>query len=444
MYDMTLLLLYFLLFTLLSIDIYKKTKKGWTAEAFFLSLLMFFYVFVPITMIIHSNISSENYNVPDLLSPNNIQIYSYLSFLVELIFISFFYLGLKVASHKSIIIKSIKKRTVRVGNYKISVLVTIGYFLVLLSFFSMLIYVKQFGGFEKTIMTATTVRSGYLTSVVENTQLIFVKRFVYFAIFGLIVYIAMDKKKTLLDVLILLILSLATLIISRLFLFAGKEAVLGIFLMLLFYFSIKKQKPFYSYIVYFLLFLFFLLPTMDYLSDALRYEDSADMSFVSNGLMSFLGYFSFTQVSLEFAIYREYEYLFFQDFIFGLRGFILPSSWLQNWDISTIEINTFFFNGKYESTVPPGIIAFGYYSFGLFGVMLVAFLSGYIIKKIDLLFSSLVHANVHYAIFYAYILSALYAAVRTGVPKFVFYNTTNITFLIFIAFSYSFILKQKR
>lgn len=433
-----LFLFYTITFFILTIYLARNLKNGWTIQFYFISLLVLFYVIIPISNIIYDFILVEKFIIPDLTkSVINMRYYSYTSFFIFIIFIFCVFIGIKLASKKQYEIIHIEERNINFNNkFKFHIIQLLGIFLALFSLLSMLLYVSQFGGFSNAILQASSVRSGYVEEVAISTKFIFVKRFIYFSLLSLMIYFVIKNKSNFINITVILLVSIITLLISRTLLFSGKESILQIILLFYFYKSIYNNKPYLKEVFFILLALFFLLPLMDLLI-SLRYN-KFDLNNISFDFLKFLGYFSFPQVALEFAINENYTYLYFQDFIFGLRGNIIPNSWLSDWNISTIEQNTYFFKGYFESIVPPGIIAFSFYSFGLLGVILVGTISGFFIKKLDMFFKDFISFNKYYSIFYAYVLTLIYAAVRTGIPKFVFYNTTTIVFILIILTSYKF------
>ncbi|QNR07502.1 O-antigen polymerase [Macrococcoides canis] len=80
------------------------------------------------------------------------------------------------------------------------------------------------------------------------------------------------------------------------------------------------------------------------------------------------------------------DYRYFKDipnaFIFYLQliGFERPDT--------ITYLNTEYVIGRYESNIPPGIIAFGYYSLGVFGVLLTGAILGIFIKFIDSIYKN--------------------------------------------------------
>ncbi len=434
--------LYCIILFSISIYIHNKTKKGWGLETFFLGIFLLFYIIIPISFIINGNFIFEAYSSPDLeVYSTRFTAYSFTSLSIILIFLFFFFVGINMAENKQYKLTDIQERYIDFSIFKISILKTIGIFLSLLSFISMFIYTSQFGGFEQAVYYANWVNAGYVEEAVLSSKYIFVHRFIYLSLISFVIFFFIQEKKNPFYIIFLFLLPLATTLISRIFLFSGKESIIDIVLLVLFYLSIRAKS---SYILPFLLFsiiLYFALPVMDTLIDSRQDLSFENIQFFS--ILQFLEYFTFPQISLEFALNKRDAFLFFDDFIYGLRGNLIPFSWLQNYGISTMELNTYYFTGEYKSIVPPGLLAFSYYSFGLFGIVVIGFITGFLIKKLDILFIAMRNINITFSIFYALMLIDIFSVVRSGVPKLTFYDTSFIVFVLLMLLGFKFYFKKR-
>ncbi|MEA2111202.1 MAG: O-antigen polymerase [Campylobacterota bacterium] len=436
-----LLLCYITVFCLLSLYIYKNIQEGWSLETFFLSLFILFYVVIPISFIINHNFIFQEYSSPDLdLYSTYFSAYSFTSFSIVLIALFGFFTGSYFATTQHHILIKVKERYLDFSLFKLSVVKSIGIFLSLLSFISMFIYASQFGGFEQAIYYANWVNAGYVDDAALSSQYIFVNRFIYLSLISFTIFFFIKQKSNLFYIIFLLIIPLITTLVSRVFLFSGKESIIDIALLIIFYLSIRAKSSYLLPLTLFAVLLYFALPVMDTLIDSRQDLSFANIQFFS--VLKFLEYFTFPQISLEFALNREYTFLLFDDFIYGLRGNIVPFSWLQEFSISTMELNTYYFNGEYKSIVPPGLLAFSYYSFGIIGTIGVGLTFGFIIKKLDTLFISMRKKDIAFSIFYAFIMIDMFSAVRSGVPKLTLYSTSFIVFVLMMVLSFEFYFKK--
>jgi hypothetical protein len=157
-----------------------------------------------------------------------------------------------------------------------------------------------------------------------------------------------------------------------------------------------------------------------------------DISSFAQQLLDMLSFFNFTAVSLEFALEKQYDFRYFMDFFLGLSGKYLPASWLEGFgiDAETVTINTFYFYGTMTRTVPPGVIAGGFYNFGVLGVAIMAFGTGALFKKLDIYFKSIIVANPRFMLLYSFVIVKAFTWTRTGLPKYAFYSTTMTVILI--------------
>ena len=175
----------------------------------------------------------------------------------------------------------------------------------------------------------------------------------------------------------------------------------------------------------------FLIPLLEsfYASGEFKFPD---ISSFAQQLLDMLSFFNFTAVSLEFALEKQYDFRYFMDFFLGLSGKYLPASWLEGFgiDAETVTINTFYFYGTMTRTVPPGVIAGGFYNLGVLGVAMVAFGTGALFKKLDIYFKDIIASNPRFMLLYSFVIVKAFTWTRTGLPKYAFYSTTMTVILI--------------
>jgi hypothetical protein len=439
--NVLLFLLYSMMLIFVSFYIYKQTMEGWTLENFFLALFLLFYAIIPISFIINDYFLLQAYSSPDIVFySGDYFTYSFTSLSVTIIFLFFFFIGIHTASAATFTLERVEERSFDLGIFELSVIKVIGLFLSLLSFVSMFIYASQFGGFEQAIYYANWVNAGYIEEAAVSTEYVFVNRFIYFSLISFSIFFFIQEKDNIFYLIFLFVIPLATTLFSRIFLFSGKESIIDIALLLLLYYSIKNRSAYLWQLLLFTIILYFAIPVMDMLIDARQDLSFVNMKFFS--ILQFLEYFTFPQISLEFALNKNDALLLFDDFIYGLRGYIVPFSWLKEYAVSSMELNTYHFTGEYSSIVPPGILAFSYYSFGLFGIVFIGFGSGFIIKKLDTLFLELRDYNSAFSILHAFFMTSIFSVVRSGVPKLTFYDTTFIVLILLMLLSFKFHLKK--
>ncbi len=227
-----LFLLYTFTFSIITWYIFNHTKDGWSIESFFLAIFLLFYVIIPISSIINDNIFILPFKDQDIeLYANEYTTYGFRSFSMMLIFLFFFFIGIHIASSKQYIFKHIKERHLDIHIFKISILKVIGIFFSILSFASIFIYTSHFGSIEQAIYYANWVRAGAIDEIVlSGSQYIFVSRFIPLSMLSLVIYIFIKEKSNIFYIIFLLLLPLSTTLFSRTFLFAGKEAMIQLFL----------------------------------------------------------------------------------------------------------------------------------------------------------------------------------------------------------------------
>lgn len=448
------LLFYCLLF--LAFSGYLCVKIGmklWTLENFFLLLILIIYVFIPINIIIFGS-EIYDYSLFTYLFPAS-KFVSFSSFFITLLFIGAFIGGGAFRGSSSTLERILIRRVNGIPLYK-----AVSYFLASFSLISLLIYIHQFGDLSSLATNLVLSRSNKLDqSVVGNYA--FLGRFINLAIIPL-VYFLYEKRKTEREWIFLFFMPLAVLIFNTLFISAGKLNFIILVLILYFTVSIRKKKLYLEYLIFISALVFLALPVLDemfvlasrvfneegllavpfkiasaILSGSLgrgEFYDFLKDNSTGNVYLKSVQYFTYLQMSLQFAIDKNYPLLFFSDVLTGIGKF-LPSRLNIQIGLGVQQLNTAIFYNYYPEIpnlnygVPPGIIGFGMYSLSVPGVFIIAFILGYIFRGLDIFFKSIVEIDKNFSSFYAYMLVILSVYPINGDPKEAIYN---IGFLVFL------------
>ncbi len=431
-----LFILYLSLFIYIARYIFASVKSGWNMVAVFLLFWTIEYLVIPLSMILNDTIFFLNYKLLDLYTTNYgiDRFYSYKSFAIIFIFITIFFLGVNSVRNIKMSKYMLKERTIRILSKEYNLLVAIGLFLALLSLASIFIYASQFGGIQRAIEAADAVRSGHGDEYWISKQYIFVYRFIPFSILSIIIYFLLEDNRGFWRWSILWI-GLGVALFSRFSLFKSKQAIIEFLLLYLFYLSLKNRKSYLFHFGILFVFAIFFIPALESYLDTGKFTIS-NASNIFQSILNMLSFFNFDQTSLEFALHKNYDFVYFEGVISGLRGKIIPISWLTNMNANTIFTNTFYFYGFKEAIVPPGIVAFGFYNLSVLGVIIVAFLSGFLVKKIDYFFINIVSYAPKFIILYAFVMTKVFTWVRTGIPKFTFYDTILIVLTLILLIGY--------
>lgn len=458
----TLLFLYSLL--LLAASSYLSLKfqnKGWTVENLFLLLILIFYLFIPINIIIFGNNIYE-YSLNTYMVPTSNYV-SFHSLFVTLIFIFIFILAGALRGNYLKPVKIYIRTFKKIKFYKIT-----SYFLALTSLISLPTYIQQFGGFSSFVNNLSANRSGLFDESLIG-QYAFSGRFINLAIIP-IIYSLYERRKTKLDLIFLFFIPLGILIFNNLFIDVSKLKF--IILILLFYFteSIRKNKLYLPYLFLIFALVFIALPILDevFVLAYRVYNDEGILSVPlkvtsaifsgslgqgqyetflkdnSNLYFKSLEYLTYIQMSLQFSIDHSYPLLFFRDFLTGINQ-LLPSRLNIQTGLEAHQLNTYIYmySGYYPNlpaltwAIPPGPIGFGMYSLSVPGVLIIAFLLGYVFREVDLFFKSIVEIDKRFSPFYAYTLFVLGIYTMNGSPKDVMYDFVFLVFL-FVFFCVSF------
>jgi hypothetical protein len=114
--------------------------------------------------------------------------------------------------------------------------------------------------------------------------------------------------------------------------------------------------------------------------------------------------------------------LFFNDYIGGLGGNVIPVSWVESMQsYDSVYVNSYLQFNNQDLSIPPGSIAasFGYYGFISFLIFAVLF--GLFVKNVDVLRSRALLSNKQNAILAAILITFVNSIIYHGVPRFYLY-----------------------
>lgn len=430
----------FILYSVLLIyNIYKfillLKKRGWGLVTYSLIYLNIFYVVLPLIYLVTDDAKIVYKKVvlyKDLINVE-VLLYTYLCIVVGFIA---FYFGISLSN------RQYKQTRVVIHNKlnknKISEL-----FFLLLSLIvpiCFVLYIKGFGGLNNAIANANLVRSGYYKSIEEgSTAHTFFFRFIFLCLIP-ILYFFYIKKRKLIHYLVLII-NVIILIILYLFLSSGRQVILDLLLMYVFYGLIKTNKTFSIKLIYFAFSAILILPILEFFFSTKSNSEVVHSEVDSSVFQTILNEFGFPYYSLNYSAINDYNFYYFSDFISGLFGRVLPSSFTPGWE-QTNKLNTFLTTGDIAGYVPPGLFAQGYYSLGILGIFIICLLTSLYFSKVDSFFKSIIKTDKRFTIFYVYFIVQSLAWVRTALPANYFYNFTFMIFWLFIFMSFKF-KKQK-
>ena len=432
MYEIVLLILYFILLLVMSSYVIKSVKNGWDILSVFFMFFIIQYALIPILFILNKTVLFQHFPIGDLVvSYHGLdKFYSYSAFVVTVVFLFFMFAGMWMIKESTVKPYVVEDRMIYLFGKKRSFLYLIAVFLTLLSVLSIFLYSNSFGGIARAIEVADNIRSGYGDEFWISKTWVFTKRFIPFSLIGVIILLTLEKRNSFV-IWILILLGVLSTLLAVFGLFRSKQAILSLILIYIFYLSLKKRKNYLFHLMIFFLVAVILIPLIESIYASGEFKLPEISSFAQQ-VLDMLSFFNFTAVSLEFALEKQYEFRYFMDFFLGLSGTYLPASWLEGFgiDAETVTINTFYFYGTMTRTVPPGVVAAGFYNFGIVGVALTAFGTGMLLKKLDFYFKNIIILNPRLTLLYAFVITKAFTWTRTGLPKYAFYSTTMTVVLI--------------
>lgn len=263
--------------------------------------------------------------------------------------------------------------------------------LLLFSCGSIYVYGLQYGSFINALSQASLIRA----QAVEGGSLVFFKHFTLFSmpasyLLGAVVFFQKDRKLNFLFLFATFIFSVVVAIIA-ITLTGGRGYLINYFLCFYLVYILKHKKiswlfnaVFGVFAVFFLFYgkvFFFSLTALPKGLNAVvnTFVDTIESgSGDSFSFYQFMYNFQFPVHSLEVALYRDYELRWFVDIIYAIAS-LIPQRLLGVVPPETImSYNTRFIIGNNDFSIPTGFLAFGVYSMWWPGLLIVAFVYGWV------------------------------------------------------------------
>lgn len=423
-------LLIILYLVLTSVNIYSLKKSfvdhNWSIYNYAYCYLILFYNIAPLLIYIFKFLEI-NYDTV-YLEPK-------FAFYLEIDLFIFLLISIFFVIYNFSFNEFVKRRKFKLSYSKFFNEKSIAFLFLIISAFSIFFYIKGFGSFSNAISNADLIRSGNFieNNTNQDTGHTIFQRFINLAIIPFLYFFYNKTSKV--KLIIPFVISFIILFISYVFLSGSRQSIIDIFLLFIIADLIKKNK----FINFKLVFLFFLaiyiLPLLDSVFKSLSYSDTLEVKTKEIDLFSVLiNEFGFPFYSLYYAVIENYNFNYFSDFYLDLFGSFFPSSWGPNLKTSNY-LNSFYTQGLLDKGyVPPGLLAQGYYSLGILGVLLISFFTSYVFKILDSFFKNILINNIGFVFFYSFFIVKSLAWVRTGLPGNYFYNTVLFFSFIFIVF----------
>ena len=419
-------------FLLLSAYIWLLLKKEkWSIFSYTLIWLLLYYTLIPVINNVGQLLKLDMVTYGGLVDG------SIIYQVIVLIFILSYIVGYKATPTNIAIPIS---RYIKINNTN-SVLKILTYLLSIISFISLIIYTIGFGGFSDAVFYANSVRTGYFRLTYwGDIGFLFFKRFAFLALLPFLVYFSEASFRRTLDKLMLFVLPVITLSVLYLLLNRGRQRIIDLILITIFAGLLKKRILFNYSLLLGIILGVLLLDLLNIIFYTKSIEGMFDLLSGAHGTMNIVDYygeFAHPMLSLNRALAENYNFYYFTDYVYGVFGSFLPfPSQLVGKEI--VYLNSQFIINKFDSTVPPGIIASGYYNFGILGVILTAVFIGFFVKKLDFFFINFIKIKSGYTYFYAYVIVFSSTIIRSGVPRYYFYDIVFVSFFLLLFFSFQF------
>ena len=414
-----------------------RASDTWTLSIWVMGWLLVYYIVVPLIMLTSQLISGKALGIWTNLTIRHIHYCSGGTFLATvLFFVSYFVIdGQKIKSPRVIQHYIRTSRT-----HKIPVIKLLIVLVAVFSFFSFIIYVRGYKGISNLLSLAP-----YLESPVFQQDLYeaygrfhrYFLRFIPLIIYPVFFYRYFKKRYE------ILLFIIVPIIIYMVFTFLTRERQATILLVVVFLigWQIRGRRYFNTAFLLLVTGIVLLFPLITFLNKTFTYDYSAYTQLKETINPDHLvQQFSFEQISLYLSQHAVYKKFILDDFINSLFGNFLPTS--MRYRVPLNSLNSFLFMGIENHSVPPGIIAAGFYHLGYAGVILWGILLGMVVKITEVFYKSLIAFDDIFVFAYVYSFMVLFAYVRTGILGYSLYRPLYVALWLILILSYRFVLRQ--
>jgi len=412
--------------------------KTWTLNIWVQIFLLIYYVIVPLIMIISSGLLGRYLgNWPDL-TINHEHYCSFGTFISVMLFFTAYTIIILIPLK----LFSVIQINLKLGNFLSFPLIKLAIILIVIfAYLSFFIYVKGYHGLSNLIKLAP-----YLESPVFQEELYlkygrfhrYFLRFVPMIIYPALFFFFFKRRYERLFFIILpVIIYLIYTLLTR-----ERQATILLILVFIIGFLIKYQRIFSKGFLIVCVILLLLFPFITFINKTFSFDVEAYRQ-IKNAINIdyIIKEFNFEQIALYISQNATYKKFIFDDFINSLFGNFLPTSLRYKEPLN--NLNSYFFMGQLSHSIPPGIIASGYYHLGNFGIIIWGMILGITVKLTESIFNSLMYYDRNMAYPYAFSFLAFFAYIRTGILGFSLYRPFYVFFLIIILIGYRFYISEK-
>jgi oligosaccharide repeat unit polymerase len=355
-----------------------------------------------------------------------------------------------IGFYSSSAIKLSKK--IEIKKYNNKTIIKFANYLIIFAIISILIYSAQYGGFLKAISQSAAIRSGR----VEGGSLVLFKKlfpcaeYASYLLASLVFFSQKNKNNGVLlfKFFLSIILSVITMLMK-----SSRSSIIRYFVsFILAYIIYRKKIPWISIIIGVILSiaviqygdpLFASLSSIPDGYDSFMADFSNRLEFqASESSGSYLeddltGDFSYPLYSLDTAFNNQYELRLFSDFIIGFAT-LFPERLIP---IKTPDgvsyLNTFLFYGHNNVNFPPGFLALGIYSMSWMGLVMICLFYGWLGRYMQTVLSQDKNNHPWISFLYVIIMNMWSGLLSSGDPEIVVQGNTVFVLSIFFIFSFS-------
>ncbi len=326
-------------------------------------------------------------------------------------------------------IKQAKK--IYVKQFSDQKLIKIARFLLIFGGISCIIYSAQYGGLSNAISQSSAIRSGN----VESGSLVLFKNFFDCAeyasyLFASLIFFSPKTKNS--AMLYLQFVSSIVLTLLTLLMKSSRSSIIRYLIAFILGYIIYRKKIPWLFIsigvIFSLAVIFYGDPFFSSLSSipegydsfvedfSSRLESQANESTEGSSEASFSEDFAYTLLSLDTSFNNQYQYRWFSDFIFGFTTLVPERLIPIETPKSVVYLNTYLGLGHNEWSLPPGLLALGIYSMSWTGLVTLCFSFGWVGRYLQTILTQDKNNQPWIAFLYVVIMNIWLGLISGGSP----------------------------
>lgn len=402
---------------LLTSSVLRNGVKTWSLNLFASLFMLIFYCLIPFlcTVLYDSSITEiGGYTLPKQSERLSLE-----CFFVILIGVLTYTVAYTSTAKRGKELLYYKLEDLRFNGLNITLIAA--YAIIILSTVSCILYIQGFGSLEEAVKMADVVRSGAYSMENEGASFLFFKRFIQLSLIPLLMY-PLTHPKRVFSRILYVVIPCVNLFVFYFYLDNSRQALVMMLLIPVFAHLIDIKKLKLGWLFVLLVAILLIAPLLDTFFSTREFINAHQKSLLD----TIFGELGFPFFSIQAASNYDAPMNWFSELYTGIFGSFLPTAWGPKID------GTDYYNsialGMVENTVPPGLLAEGYYACRILGVILISAFTGWLFAKLDVYFTKHPYSTNY---IYAFAILSCLTWIRTGTPRLYLYHPLNVSVLLF-------------